>query len=143
MMLTDAQAPFQLDVLTLGTVEFSGRVTYVYIPGLAGHLGVLRHHTPTLTMLAPGVLRYQPVNGEEGHIQVLGGFAEIGPRGVRVLADHAGRDAEAEQRRMAKARDRALAHPPGAERPISLEAAKAEMDAELMRFFATAMKKPR
>ncbi|MDO5625466.1 MAG: ATP synthase F1 subunit epsilon [Pseudomonadota bacterium] len=136
----EMRPPFQLDVFTLGQVVFSGRVTHVDIPGAAGRLGVLRHHTPALTVLAPGVLRYQPVEGEEARIDVLGGFAEVGPRGVRVLADRVGRDAVAEQRRMREARGRATAHPPGAERPTTPEAVKAELDAELLHFFATAFK---
>ncbi len=139
MSVPDPSSSFHLDVLTLGKVVFSGDVTYVDVPGAAGHLGVLRQHTPTLAALAPGMLRYEPVQGDPAEVKVLGGFVEIGPRGVRVLADHAGRDAVAEEHRMADARRRASVHTPGAARPNTPEALKAEMDAELLRFFINIM----
>ncbi len=58
-----------------------------------------------------------------------------------MLADLAGRDAEAEEARMARARQSAAAHVPHAERAIGAAAVRAELDAELVRFFATALRK--
>lgn len=69
-------------------------------------------------------------------VPVLGGFAEVGTHGVRMLADHTGLGAEAEQHRMSQARLRALAHPAGAARPKQLDMA-------LLHFFASTQRHKR
>ena len=127
---------FHLEVATLGRQLFSGRVRYVEVPGIAGHMGVLPGHTPVMTAVAPGTITLQPLQGEAQKIEVLGGIIEIGPWGVTVLADHAARGAEAEAQRMQAARARASAQPSRSERPVGAEAVRAELDAELARFFA-------
>ncbi|HPK32972.1 MAG TPA: ATP synthase F1 subunit epsilon [Ottowia sp.] len=136
-----AGKPFRLEVATLNGELFSGAVTYVEVPGEGGHLGVLHGHTPLLTQVAPGALNFHTAEGEARTLQVLGGIVEVAPWGVAVLADLAGRDAEAEEARMARARQSAAAHVPHAERAIGAAAVRAELDAELVRFFATALRK--
>lgn len=130
----------RLEVLTLGQVVYAGEVAHVEIPGQAGHLGVLRGHTPMLVQLAPGALRYQPLDGgEEQSVRLYGGFAEIGPGLVRVLADRISREEDDEQERMARARERAEASLQESENlPSDPQAVKARLDAELLRFFIAA-----
>ncbi|MBQ5459584.1 MAG: ATP synthase F1 subunit epsilon [Rhodocyclaceae bacterium] len=130
----------RLEVLTLGQVVYAGEVQHVEIPGQSGHLGVLRGHTPMLVQLAPGALRYQPLDGgEEQSVRLYGGFAEIGPALVRVLADRISREGDEEQERMARARERAEASLQAAESlPTDPQAVKARLDAELLRFFIAA-----
>lgn len=135
-----AAAPgFHLQVSTLHESLFDGQVSYVGVPGVWGYLGVLKDHTPLLAEVAPGRLLIRPVGAAELSIEVMGGIVEVAPWGVTLLADYAGRDAQAEERRMAEARHQATAHVPFAERPIGAAAVRAELDAELVRFFAAAM----
>ncbi|WP_375201689.1 F0F1 ATP synthase subunit epsilon [Hyphococcus sp.] len=63
-------------------------VDQVDIPGAEGTLGVLPKHSPVMTILAPGVVRVKD-GSEETRIFVRGGFAEISPAGLTVLAEEA------------------------------------------------------
>ncbi|MDR0274372.1 MAG: ATP synthase F1 subunit epsilon [Burkholderiaceae bacterium] len=132
---------FRLEVATLNGELFSGPVTYVRVPGEGGWLGVLHGHAPVLTQVAPGALLFHTAQGQARTLDVLGGIVEVAPWGVTVLADLAGRDVQAEQARMAQARAQAAAHVPYAERPIGPAAVRAELDAELARFFASALRR--
>lgn len=63
-------------------------VDQVDVPGTEGVFGVLANHSPVMSALAPGVLRIR--NGaEEKRIFVRGGFAEVRPAGLTVLAEEA------------------------------------------------------
>ena len=66
----------------------SREVDQVDIPGTEGIMGVLAHHSPIMTTLAPGVVRMVD-GGEETRIFVGGGFAEVSPSGLTVLAEEA------------------------------------------------------
>ena len=61
----------------------------VIAPGYHGEFGVLPEHTPYLTILSIGVLRYRKGDGTK-KVAVGGGFAEVTPERVGVLADVAG-----------------------------------------------------
>lgn len=66
----------------------SADVDQVDIPGSEGLLGILPKHSPLMTTLAPGVVRVK--NGaDETRVFVRGGFAEISPAGLTVLAEEA------------------------------------------------------
>ena len=60
-------------------------------PGSLGEFGVLIGHTPFLTALKTGILRYTDANGKERYVFVSGGFAEALPDKVTVLAESAER----------------------------------------------------
>ena len=63
-------------------------VDQVDVPGSEGQFGVLPNHAPLMTALAPGVVRIR--NGaEENRIFVRGGFAEVTPAGLTILAEEA------------------------------------------------------
>ncbi|MEQ1930034.1 MAG: F0F1 ATP synthase subunit epsilon [Parvularculaceae bacterium] len=63
-------------------------VDQVDVPGIEGVFGVLANHAPLMTVLAPGVVRVK--NGaEETRIFVRGGFAEVSPLGLTILAEEA------------------------------------------------------
>jgi F-type H+-transporting ATPase subunit epsilon len=63
-------------------------VDQVDVPGVEGVFGVLANHAPFMTVLAPGVVRIK--NGsEERRIFVRGGFAEVTPLGLTILAEEA------------------------------------------------------
>jgi F-type H+-transporting ATPase subunit epsilon len=69
-------------------VLFSGDVDQVDLPGIEGDLGVLPGHAPMVTTLRPGVVTIIR-EGRREPVVVVGGFAEMGPAGLTVLADRA------------------------------------------------------
>ena len=66
----------------------SADVDQVDIPGTEGWIGVLPNHSPLMTTLAPGMVRIKS-GADETRIFVRGGFAEISPAGLTVLAEEA------------------------------------------------------
>ncbi len=86
-------AGIKLDIVTAERVVFSQEVDTVLIPGVEGELGVLPHHTPLMTSLEPGEILARR-GGEEFSLAVTGGFVEIRPDRVIVLADAAERAEE-------------------------------------------------
>jgi len=71
------------------SVLFSGDVDQVDLPGIEGDLGVLPGHAPIVTLLRPGIVTIIR-EGQGEPVIVIGGFAEMGPGGLTVLADRAG-----------------------------------------------------
>jgi F-type H+-transporting ATPase subunit epsilon len=69
-------------------------VQSVILPGSQGYLGVLQGHEPTITSLKAGYLEYQDPNSQRHYVAVSGGFAEILPNKISVLADSAERSTE-------------------------------------------------
>ena len=67
---------------------FSGDVDSVVIPGSEGEMTILVEHAPVLTSLRPGVVVVTSAKGAE-RIFVRGGFAEVNPKGLTVLAERA------------------------------------------------------
>lgn len=80
----------KLDIVTAERVVFSGDVDIILAPGLEGELGILPHHAPLMTVLAPGELIAR-TSGEEYNLAVSGGFVEVRPDRVIILADSAER----------------------------------------------------
>lgn len=68
-------------------------VAEVQLPALSGYLGILPGHTPLLTELGIGPLTYKKA-AEIGYLAVSGGFAEVLPERVTVLAEAAERSEE-------------------------------------------------
>jgi F-type H+-transporting ATPase subunit epsilon len=90
------------DIVSAEKQLFSGLVELVVAAGVEGDLGVMPGHAPLLTRLKPGPVRVKTQNGEEEVFYVSGGFLEVQPKLVTVLADTAVRaqdmdEAEAEQ----------------------------------------------
>ena len=81
-------ATFHFDLVSPEKLLFAGEVTQVDLPGSEGDLGVLAGHAPLVTTLRPGII---VVFREGGDLRVVvnGGFAEVGPAGLTVLADMA------------------------------------------------------
>src|SRR5512133_927592 len=79
-------ATFQFDRVSPEKLLVSGEVTQVDVPGSEGEFGVLAGHAPLVTTLRPGILVVHE-EGEELRIVVNGGFAEVGPAGLTVLAE--------------------------------------------------------
>jgi F-type H+-transporting ATPase subunit epsilon len=79
-------ANFHFDLVSPERLVFSGEVEHVVVPGSEGEFGVLAHHAPFLTTLRPGILSILG-SGQPRRIVVGGGFAEVAPEGLTVLAE--------------------------------------------------------
>ena len=97
----------RLDVVTPEKVVVSEEAQITACPGSLGEFGVLIGHTPFLTTLKTGVVRYTDADGNERFVFVSGGFAEALPDKVTVLAESAERRREIEIERAKAALDRA------------------------------------
>ena len=82
-----------LEVVTPEREIVRESVAEVQLPALSGYLGILPGHTPLLTELGIGPLSYKK-GSETGYIAVIGGFAEVLPERVTVLAEAAERSEE-------------------------------------------------
>src|SRR5437667_6245390 len=86
---------FPLRVVSVERSLFEGDVEFMIANGAEGELGVLARHAPLMTILKPGPLRIQETYaGEEQVLFVGGGFLEVLPERVTVLADVAAVAAE-------------------------------------------------
>ena len=77
------------DIASAEKQIFSGRVEFLVAAGSLGDLGVYPGHAPLLTALIPGPVRIVKQNGEEEIYYVSGGFLEVQPGTVNILADTA------------------------------------------------------
>src|SRR3954454_2946919 len=83
-------ATLHVDVVSAEEAIFSGEAEFVVLPGILGELGIYPRHTPLLTQIRPGAVRIQPPGGApEELVFVQGGFLEVQPHLVTVLADTA------------------------------------------------------
>ena len=92
--------------MTPERVIYSDDVDAIIAPGVEGQLGILPHHAPLITMLQPGELRVRK-GEEETCIAIYGGFLEVRPDRVIVLADAAERAEEIDVARAEEAKRRA------------------------------------
>jgi F-type H+-transporting ATPase subunit epsilon len=79
-------ATFHFELVSPQKIAFSGEVDQVDVPGSEGDFGVLAGHAPLISLLRPGIMTVYAA-GEGIKLVVLGGFAEVGPGGLTVLAD--------------------------------------------------------
>ncbi len=96
----------RLEVVTPQKEVVNEEVQIVVSPGELGQFGVLVGHTPFMTALQVGTVRYNDAQGEEHCVFVSGGFAEALPDKVTVLAESAERrsDIDIERAQSAQAR---------------------------------------
>lgn len=97
----------RLEVVTPRKAVVSEDVRIVVAPGTLGEFGVLAGHTPFLTTLKVGTVRYTDSKGAERQIFVSGGFAEVLPDKVTILAESAERRADIDIERAKSALKRA------------------------------------
>jgi F-type H+-transporting ATPase subunit epsilon len=99
-------ATTRLEIVTAERVVFSEDVDVVIAPGIEGQLGVLPHHAPLMTTLMPGELLVRK-GGEEFSLAISGGFIEVRPDRIIILADAAERVEEIDVARAEEAKRRA------------------------------------
>ncbi len=80
--------PIQLEIVTPERLAYSDSVDAVVLPGIEGELGVLPHHAPLVTMLGVGELRVRK-GGVEESFAIVGGFLQVRPDKVVVMAETA------------------------------------------------------
>ena len=100
-------AGIHCEIVTAERVVFKGDVDMVVAPGIDGQLGILPHHAPLMTALTIGELVLHKAGQEDMIMAVGGGFMEVGPKHVTVLADSAERAEEIDEARAEAARRRA------------------------------------
>jgi F-type H+-transporting ATPase subunit epsilon len=96
----------KLDIVTAERIVFSDDVDIIIAPGIEGEMGILPHHSPIMTALNPGELVARK-SGEEYSLAISGGFLEVRPDRVIVLADSAERAEEIDIARAEEAKTRA------------------------------------
>ena len=118
-------APMKLDIVTAEGVVYSDEVDVIVAPGIEGQLGILPHHAPLMTTLQPGCLVARK-SGEEGiSLCISGGFLEVRPDRVIILADAAERAEDIDAQRAEEAKRRAeerLRHPTPGVDTVKVEA---------------------
>ena len=98
-----------VDVVSAEEQIFSGEAEFVVLPGVLGELGIYPRHTPLLTQIKPGAVRIKiPGQTEDELVFVQGGFLEVQPTRVTVLADTAIRAKDLDEASALESRKAAL-----------------------------------
>lgn len=97
----------QCDIVSAEKSIFSGLVEQVVACGVEGEMGIRPGHAPLLTQLAPGPVEIRLEGGKEEVLYVSGGFLEVQPHMISILADTAARAKDLDEAEAKRARDRA------------------------------------
>jgi F-type H+-transporting ATPase subunit epsilon len=125
--------PLHLEIVTPEKRAYDDVVDAVVLPGSEGELGILPHHAPLLSMLGAGELRIRK-GGTEESFAIVGGFVQVRPDKVVVMAETADLAAEIDLEKALEARreaERALEA--GFVEPADLAQARAALQAALVR----------
>ena len=125
--------PLTLEIVTPERLAFEGEVDSVNCPGIEGELGILPHHAPLISTLGVGELVIRR-GGEEEYFAIAGGFLQVRPDRVVVMAETADMASEIDVQKAEEARkeaERALAE--GFEEPADLARARAALQRALLR----------
>jgi F-type H+-transporting ATPase subunit epsilon len=121
-----------VDVVSAEEQIYSGEAEFVVLPGIEGELGVYPRHTPLFTQIRPGAVRIKvPDRAEEEFVFVQGGFLEVQPTKVTVLADTAIRAHDLDEAKAIEAKRRAEESMANQDSAENLAAAQAELSAAL------------
>ncbi|WP_372610445.1 F0F1 ATP synthase subunit epsilon [Halomonas sp.] len=101
---------FKCEIVSAEAAIFSGEIERIIANGLMGELGILPGHAPLLTELSPGPVRVIFDGGQEESYYVSGGFLEVQPDVVTILADAATRAHDINEAAAEEARQQALKH---------------------------------
>ena len=125
--------PIQLEIVTPERQVFSDTVDSVQVPGSEGELGVLPHHAPLVSTLGVGELRFRK-DGAEESFAIVGGFLQVRPDKVVVLAETADMASEIDLEKAQEARREAeRAIESGFQEGADLPAARAQLQQALLR----------
>jgi F-type H+-transporting ATPase subunit epsilon len=125
--------PLHLEIVTPERMAYSDEVDMVLVPGVDGELGILPHHTPLVSLLGVGELKIRK-GGNEESFAIVGGFLQVRPDKVVVMAETADLSSEIDLERAQLARreaERALET--GYHEGADLSAARAALQQALLR----------
>jgi F-type H+-transporting ATPase subunit epsilon len=125
--------PIQLEIVTPERLAYQDTVDAVVLPGAEGELGVLPHHAPLVSTLGFGELRIRKGGAEES-FAIVGGFVQVRPDKVVVMAETADLASEINLEQAEEARreaERALET--GYQEGADLAAARAALQQALLR----------
>jgi F-type H+-transporting ATPase subunit epsilon len=126
-------ATLHLEIVTIERKVLDDEVNMVIAPGSEGVLGILPHHTPLLTALTFGELQIKKDGQEDQFFAIGGGFMEVQPTHIVVLADSAEYAEEIDIERAAAARRRAEEAIARAPEELELERAEAALRRNITR----------
>jgi F-type H+-transporting ATPase subunit epsilon len=125
--------PLQLEIVTPEKLAYQGEVDSVQLPGSEGELGVLPHHAPLISTLGAGELRLRK-GGEDEFFAIVGGFLQVLPDKVVVMAETADMASDIDLEKAQEARRQAeQALETGYVEGADLAAARASLQAALLR----------
>jgi len=124
--------PLQLEIVSPERRAYTDEVDMVVVPGIDGQLGILPHHTRLISVLGVGELRIKK-GGTEQSMLISGGFVEVRPDKVIVMADLAEHSDEIDEARAADARKAAEAELEQAKDPVDIARVRAALQTALMR----------
>ncbi|WP_066098065.1 ATP synthase F1 subunit epsilon [Xanthomonas massiliensis] len=122
-----------LAIVSLQGSIWQGAVREASFPGLMGRFGIMARHLPMLSILREGLVHIVPAEGEPLDVYVSGGYAEVQPGRVVVMADMAERGSDVDAAHARTARE-AAASPVAA---TFTDAAYLRMHAELVRRYGS------
>jgi F-type H+-transporting ATPase subunit epsilon len=82
-------AAFHLEIVSPEKLVFSGEVEAVVVPGTEGEFTVLKDHANVISSMKPGIVVIDEAPSKKHRLFVPGGFAEVAPSGLTILADQA------------------------------------------------------
>jgi F-type H+-transporting ATPase subunit epsilon len=125
--------PILLEIVTPERLAYSGEVDSVQVPGSEGEMGILPHHAPLVSMLGIGELVIR-TGGAEELFAIVGGFVQVRPDKVVVMAETADLASEIDLERAQEARREAeRAIETGYHEPADLAVARAQLQQALLR----------
>jgi F-type H+-transporting ATPase subunit epsilon len=125
--------PLHLEIVTPERMAYEDEVDMVLVPGIDGELGILPHHTPLVSLLGVGELKIRK-GGDEEVFAIAGGFLQVRPDKVVVMAETAEIGTEIDLERAQRAREEAeKALQSGYHEEADLSAARAELSRALVR----------
>jgi F-type H+-transporting ATPase subunit epsilon len=125
--------PLRLEIVTPEKLAYEDDVDMVLVPGIDGEMGILPHHTPLVSLLGVGELKIRK-GGSEESFAIAGGFLQVRPDKVVVMAETADLAAEIDLEKAQQARaeaERALEA--GYVEGADLSAARVELQRALIR----------
>ncbi len=81
--------PFAFELVSPEKLVLSESAAQVVVPGSEGYFTVMANHAPVVATLKPGIVEVLLENGDEKRIVIRGGFADVSPTGLTLLAEYA------------------------------------------------------
>jgi len=124
--------PLQLEIVSPERRAYADEVDMVIVPGIDGQLGILPRHTRLISALGIGELRIKKA-GTEQVLLISGGFVEVRPDKVIVMADLAEHSDEIDEAKAIEARKKAEAELDEVHDPMDMTRVRAALQTALMR----------